>query len=125
MTLLRVILGLEHILHAVMQVEVRVLAGKAASDPTELTIPTISVVSVPRASFSRSGGACLSCSFTGLFSSRGSVSVLGGSSSATCRFGRGGQRGALLLFSLDFSRSRVIRTDGTFSSTPLCVRQRI
>lgn len=118
-----VILGLKHILHAVMQVEVPVLTG---SGRTELTIATISVVSVPRVSFSLSGGACLACSFTGLFSSRGTVSVSGGSSSsATCRFGRGGQGGALLLFSLSVSRSRLSRTDETFSITPLCTSEDI
>lgn len=103
----------------------RVLAAEAPSDPTELTVPTISAVSAPWVSFSLSGGACLACSFTGLFSSRGTLSVSGGSSSATCRFGRGGQRGALLLFSLNVSRSRLICTHETFSFTSLCVRQRI
>lgn len=108
--------------HAAMLGAVPVLAGP---DPTELTIPTVSVVSVARVSFSLSGGACLSCGFTGLFSSGSSVSVPGGGSGATCSFGRGGQRGALLLFSLNVSQSCLSRTDEAFSITPLCVRQKI
>lgn len=99
----------------------------AASVRAELTVPTVSV-SVARVSFSLRGGACLACSFTGLFRSGGTVSVSGGSSSssssATCRFGRGGRRGALLLFSLNVSRSRLTRPDEAFSVAPLCVRQR-
>lgn len=95
-------------------------------DPAELTSPAVSVVSAPRVSFSLSGGACLARSFTGLFSSRGSVSVSGGSSSsATRRLGRGGQGGALLLFSLSVSRSRLICTDETFSITPLCTSENV
>lgn len=42
----------------------------------------------------------------------------GSGSSATRRLGGGGQGGALLLFNI--SRSRLTRTDETFSTTPLC-----
>lgn len=115
-------MGRKHVLHAVMQVELPVLTGP---DPAELTGPSTSVVRVPRVSFSLRGGACLACGFTGLFSSSGTVSVSGGSgsSSATCRFGRGGQGGALLLFSLNVSRSRLSGTDETFSVTSLCTSE--
>lgn len=120
-------MGLEHILHAGVQVEGAVLTARLALNPAQLTSPTISVVSAPRVSFSLSeGGACLARSLTGLFGSRGPVSVSGGSgSSATCRLGGGGQGGALLLFSLSVSRSRLTRTDETFSTTPLCTSEDI
>lgn len=99
------------------------LTARLELNPAQLTSPTISVVSAARVSFSLSGGgACLARSLTGLFGSRGPVSVSGGSgSSATYRLGGGGQGGALLLFSLNVSRSGLTRTDETFSTTLLCV----
>lgn len=103
--------------------QLRVLTGKPAADRAALTIPTISVVSVPRISFNLTGWACLACRFTGLFSPRGSVSVSGGRSSATCRFGRGGQGGTGLLFSLSISGSRLIYTSERFCITPLWVHR--
>lgn len=88
---------------------------------SQLTIPTNSVVSVPRVSFRLSGWACLACCF--LFSPWCTISMPGCSSSATCRFGRGRQSGTLLLFSLSISRSRFIRAGQRFS-TPLWADQR-
>lgn len=93
------------------------------SQLAELTNPTTSVVSVPQVSFSLSGWACLACGFIGLFSPRGTVSVPGCSCSATCRFGRGGQSGTLLFFSLNISRSHLICPGEGFSITPLWADQ--
>lgn len=90
----------------------------------ELTNPATSVVSAPRVSFSLSGWACLACGFSSLFSPWGTVSVPGCGCSATCRFGRGGQSGTLLFFSLNVSRSHLVCPGEGFSITPLWADQR-
>lgn len=90
----------------------------------ELTSPVTSVVSAPRVSFSLWGWACLACGFSCLFSPRGPLSVPGCGCSATRRFCRGRQSGALLFFSLNVSRPHLVCPGGGFSVTPLWADQR-
>lgn len=93
------------------------------SQLTELTNPATSVVSAPWVSFSLSGWPCLPCGFRCLFSPRGTVSVPGCGCSATRRFGRGGQSGTLLFFSLSVPRSHLDSPGEGFSITPLWADQ--
>lgn len=98
-------------------------AGRHEQEPDELTDPATSVVSAPRVSFSLSGRACLACGFSYLFSPRGAVSAVPGCGRSAARgFGgrrRGGQGGALLLFSLSVARSHLVSPGGGFSIAPL------
>lgn len=87
--------------------------------PATLTDHTTGVVCAPRVSFSLRGRGRLAGGFTGLFSPRGTVPVPNRSTSATCRFRRGGQGGALLLFSLRLSRTHLIGPGDWLSVGPL------
>ena len=89
------------------------------SQLAKLTSPATNGVSASRIRFSLGGWACLACGFSCLFSPRGTVSVPGCGCSATHSFGRGGQSGTLLFFSLSISRFHLGSSGKRFSIRPL------
>lgn len=89
----------------------------------ELTNHTTSGGSAPRVSFSLSGRACLACGFSSLFIPRSTLPVLGGDCSATRRFGRSRQSGALRSLFLHISRSHLLSPGEGFRGGPLWANQ--